>query len=244
MNADTPLSFTRVVKRYGTNTVLDELDLVVAPGETLGLVGINGAGKSTLLKALLDLTAIDSGDISIYGGHHRRTAAREPIAYLAEQFQPPYFARGIDYLRFVARLHRVTVKQVRVEEECALLELDPAALGQPVSQYSKGMRQKLGLIGCMLTDRPLLILDEPMSGLDPKARALFKARLERAKKAGVTVFFSTHLLDDVGRLCDRIAVLDGGSIRFLGTVEAFAAAHPADGLEASFLACLRGSAAA
>lgn len=238
------LSFQGVTKRYGGRAVLDRLDLEVADGETLGLVGINGAGKSTLLKALLDLTAIDAGSIAIRGVDHRRTAAREPLAYLAENFQPPHFATGRDYLGFVARLHRVNPVSARLERECALLELDPRVLDEPVRQYSKGMRQKLGLIGALLADRSLLILDEPLSGLDPKARALFKARLEAAKAAGTTLFFSTHLLDDVGALCDRLAVLDDGRIRYAGTVAAFAETYPAASLESSFLRCLTGAGAA
>lgn len=239
-----PLSFRGVTKRYGATVVLDALDLEVVNGETLGLVGINGAGKSTLLKALLDLTTIDAGRIAIRGVDHRRTAAREPLAYLAENFQPPHFATGRDYLRFVARLHRVNPSPARLDEECAQLELSPRVLDEPLRQYSKGMRQKLGLIGALLAQRSLLILDEPMSGLDPKARALFKARLGAAKAAGATVFFSTHLLDDVGAICDRIAVLDAGRICYTGTVAAFAAAYPAASLETSFLHCLIGAGAA
>lgn len=233
-----PLSFQGVTKRYGARVVLDALDLELRAGETLGLVGINGAGKSTLLKAALDLNAIDAGSITIFGLDHRRAQAREPLAYLAENFQPPHFATGRDYLRFVAELHRVSPGPARLDEECALLELDPRVLDKPVREYSKGMRQKLGLIGAVVTDRPLLVLDEPMSGLDPKARALFKARLGAAKAAGATLFFSTHLLDDIGAVCDRIAVLDAGRIRYAGTVAAFAEAYPAATLESSFLRCL------
>lgn len=233
-----PLSFQGVTKRYGSRVVLDALDLELRAGETLGLVGINGAGKSTLLKAALDLSAIDAGTITIFARDHRCAPAREPLAYLAENFQPPHFATGRDYLRFVAELHRVIPTPARLEEECALLELDPRVLNRPVREYSKGMRQKLGLIGAVVTDRTLLILDEPMSGLDPKARALFKDRLGAAKAAGTTLFFSTHLLDDIGAVCDRIAVLDAGRIRYAGTVAAFTQAYPAASLESSFLRCL------
>lgn len=238
------LSIVGVTKRYGARTVLDAFDLEVADGETLGLVGINGAGKSTLLKALLDLTAIDAGSITIRGIDHRRAEAREPLAYLAENFQPPHFATGREYLRFVARLHRVNPSPARLDEECAALELDPRVLDEPVRDYSKGMRQKLGLIGTLLADRSLLILDEPMSGLDPKARALFKARLGAARAAGATLFFSTHLLDDVAVVCDRIAVLDDGRIRYVGRIAAFTETYPAASLESSFLRCLAGSGAA
>lgn len=239
-----PLLFRGVTKRYGSRVVLDALDLELQAGEALGLIGINGAGKSTLLKAALDLSAIDAGSISIFDLDHRRTAAREPLAYLAENFQPPHFATGRDYLRFVAALHRLSPGPARLEEECALLELDPRVLDQRLREYSKGMRQKLGLIGALVTDRKLLVLDEPMSGLDPKARSLFTARLGAAKAAGTTLFFSTHLHGDIGEICDRIAVLDGGRIRYAGSVAAFIEAYPAANPEGAFLRCLNGANAA
>ncbi len=233
-----PLLLSNVTKRYGDREVLYGLDLRIASGETVGLIGINGAGKSTLLKAMLDLTAINSGHIEIFGAHHCQPRAREPVAYLAEHFVAPYYATGRDVLRFIAALHGVEPEVTAIGEECASLELDTDALGRPAREYSKGMTQKLGLIGCLLTHRPLLILDEPMSGLDPKARALFKARLRRLKDDGVTIFFSTHLLDDIATLCDRAAILDAGRIRFYGTIADFGAAYGGATLEESFLGCI------
>jgi ABC-2 type transport system ATP-binding protein len=214
------------------------VDLEIAAGETVGLIGINGAGKSTLLKALLDLTAVDGGSIELFGIDHRHTRARDKLAYLAEHFMAPYYAHGDDLLRFMSRLHDARPTRTEILVECASLELEVDALGRPTREYSKGMIQKLGLIGCLVTRRPLLILDEPMSGLDPKARALFKARLTRLKDEGVTIFFSTHLLDDVGVVCDRVAILDAGRIRFHGTIAEFGAEYHGANLEASFLNCI------
>ncbi|HJP35306.1 MAG TPA: ABC transporter ATP-binding protein [Gammaproteobacteria bacterium] len=234
----TPLFFSQVSKSYGKRAVLHGLDLQIEAGETVGLIGINGAGKSTLLKAMLDLIAIDGGRIELFGVPHRQPSARAHAAYLAEHFVPPHYATGGDVLRFVSRLHGVEPDPVVIGEECANLELDTDALSRPAREYSKGMTQKLGLIGCLLPRRPLLILDEPMSGLDPKARALFKARLTTLKDDGVTTFFSTHLLDDVAALCDRVAILDAGRIRFHGTRADFSAAYDGATLEESFLACI------
>lgn len=233
-----PVLFSNVTKRYGTRAILRGVDLEIASGETVGLIGINGAGKSTLLKAMLDLTSIDDGRIELFGSIHTVTAARDRLAYLAERFIPPHYATGHDFLRFMSRLHRSDPTEAAIREECLGLELDFNVLRRPVREYSKGMTQKLGLIACLLVQRPLLVLDEPMSGLDPKARALFKARLARLKDAGVTTFFSTHLLDDVAVICDRVAVLDVGQIRFTGTVADFQVAHRGATLEESFLSCI------
>jgi ABC-2 type transport system ATP-binding protein len=234
----TPVLFSNVSKRYGAAEVLRGVDLQILPGETLGLIGINGAGKSTLLKAMLDLTDIDAGRIEIFGTGHRQTAARDRLAYLAEHFMPPYYTSGDDLVRFIARLHGRCPGKPEILDECASLELDADVLRRPAREYSKGMTQKLGLIACLLARRPLLVLDEPMGGLDPKARALFKARLKRLKDDGVTIFFSTHLLDDVAVVCDRVAILDQGRIRFQGAIADFRTAYDSATLEGSFLRCI------
>ncbi len=118
------------------------------------------------------------------------------------------------------------------------LDLDPAALGRPVRAYSKGMAQKLGLAACFLSGKRLLILDEPVSGLDPKARALVKRHLLRLKAAGHTLFFSTHALPDVEELCDRMAILHGGEIRFVGSPAECRERFEAETLEQAFLNCI------
>ncbi len=233
-----PVQFTSVTKRYGPRWILRGIDLEIGAGETVGLIGINGAGKSTLLKAMLDLTSVDDGHIDIFGTNHNHTAARDKVSYLAERFIPPHYANGLDFLRYMAKLHHCAPSEAAIHAECQSLELDVEALRRPVREYSKGMTQKLGLIACLLVQCPLLVLDEPMSGLDPKARALFKARLARLKDAGVTIFFSTHLLDDVAVICDRVAILEAGQIRFTGTVADFQATHRGATLEASFLSCI------
>lgn len=234
----TPLLFSNVTKHYGSVAVLRGVDLQISAAETVALIGVNGAGKSTLLKGLLDLTGIDSGHIKIFGTAHGQTAAREQIAYLSERFTPPYYANGNDILQFISRLHGARPTANEILDECAGLDLDAVALRRPAREYSKGMSQKLGLIACLLARRPLLIMDEPMSGLDPKARVLFKARLRRLKDDGVTIFFSTHLLDDVAQLCDRVAILDGGRIRFHGSIPDFQDAYRGATLEESFLHCI------
>ena len=239
MNA---LEFRAVAKSFGTQRVLEDVSFELARGEALGLIGVNGAGKTTLLRALLDLARADSGSITVFGTPSCDPTARAELSYLAERFNPPGFATGHELLRYLLALHGQSLVVVDAEAEAAALDLDPAALARPLRQYSKGMTQKLGLIACILARRALLVLDEPMSGLDPRARALFKQRLAAQKALGTTLFFSTHLLVDVEALCDRIAVLHEARLVFIGTPAVFLERYRAGNLEEAFLNSLDTSA--
>ncbi len=231
------ISFTGVDKCFGRTPVLKDLSFSVTQGEFFGLVGVNGAGKTTSLKGLLDFSEMDSGKIEVFGVSHRLIAARRRLAYLPERFLPPYYLTGRDFLRYSARLHGSGADTATLEALCASLDLEVAALARPVRQYSKGMAQKLGLIACFLSNKELYILDEPMSGLDPKARILVKRFLEELRARKRTVFFSTHLLTDVESLCDRMGILHGGRLRFVGTPEACRQQFGGS-LEQAYLACI------
>ena len=235
------LEFRSVHKSFGARDVLKDVSFDVATGETVGLVGVNGAGKTTLIRGLLDLNRIDDGTISIFECAHTETRARDHLSYLAERFTPPYFATGEELLEYLAALHGVEYEPVAAEREARVLDLATDALTLPARQYSKGMAQKLGLIACILPGRPLLVLDEPMSGLDPKARSLFKQRLAELKDQGVTLFFSTHLLVDVEALCDRIAVIHAGRLRYYGTPEELVSVTNCTTLEEAFVRCIDGA---
>jgi len=232
------LRFMEVTKRYDRMQALSAISLEVRRGEFFGLVGVNGAGKTTLLKCLLDFCAIDGGRIEIFGASHRLTAARSQLAYLPERFTPPYYLTGRDFLQYMSRLHRVPCDPGAIERMFRALDLDTDALAQPVRSYSKGMTQKLGLAACLLSGKALQVLDEPASGLDPKARALLKRELAGLRAAGRTVFFSSHALPDVEQLCDRIAVVHEGRLRFAGTPEDLQRSYAAPDLERAFLACI------
>ncbi len=232
------LAFRAVGKSFGPRAILSDVTFDVARGEAVGLVGVNGAGKTTLLRALLDLSRPDRGSIEVFGSPANQASARAHLSYLAERFNPPGFATGLELLRYLLALHGQPLERAEAEAEAAALDLEPAALALSVRHYSKGMAQKLGLIACILARRPLLVLDEPMSGLDPRARALFKRRLTLQKAAGVTLFFSTHLLADVEALCDRIAVLDGGRVVFVGAPTVLLERQGVDNLEDAFLSCI------
>jgi ABC-2 type transport system ATP-binding protein len=227
-----------VSKRYGSNRVLNGVSLQLNHGEYLGLVGVNGAGKTTLIKSMLDFSAIDAGRINLFGHSHTNPAARSDLAFLPERFLPPYYLKGEEFLRLMCRLYETEYDSNEVKELLDVLDLQAWALDKPVRQFSKGMSQKLGLLAALLSKRKLLVLDEPMSGLDPKARLRFKRHLQALHAQGQTLFFSTHLLADVEAICDRIAVLHDGVIRFHGTPSECRDRYRAPDLESAYLACI------
>lgn len=234
------ISFSGVEKRYGRQRVLCGIDLDVHRGEYLALIGVNGAGKSTLLKCLLDFSSPDAGGISIFGMDHGQAESRRSLSYLPEKFIPPYYLTGRDFLAYMARLHGSVPDESRAGALLsARLDFDPAALAKPVRQLSKGMSQKLGLAACLLSGKPLLVLDEPMSGLDPRTRACLKQYLLDLKEEGRTVFFSTHMLADVEALCDRVAILHEGVVRFAGTPAECCQTYATQDLEAAYLRCVQ-----
>jgi ABC-2 type transport system ATP-binding protein len=229
------VDINRLYKGFKGQDVLKGVNLQVKQGEYFGLVGMNGAGKTTLIKSLLDFCQIDAGRIQIFDTEHRLTVSRRRLAFLPERFTPPFYLTGREFLRYMAQLHGVRHDRAAVERVFHHLDLDLAALSRPVRTYSKGMAQKLGLATCFLSQRELLVLDEPMSGLDPKARALFKDYLQRARDPGQTIFFTTHLLNDVEPLCDRLAILHQGEVRFIGSPAVCCDHYSADTLERAYL---------
>jgi len=234
------IHFNNVSKQYGTQQVLAGINLAMLEGEFLGLVGVNGAGKTTLIKCLLDLCAMNSGSIRIFDVENTDIQARSALAYLPERFMPPYYLSGRDFLEYMASLYGVQTDQTRQQQILAMLDFNIDFLDKSVRQMSKGMSQKLGLAACFLSDKRLLILDEPMSGLDPKARAWLKQYLMQLKGEGKSLFFSTHLLTDVQALCDRVAILHDGLIRFIGTVQQCCETYNTSDFESAYLACVDG----
>ena len=230
--------FSGVSKRLGRRPVLEALSLEVHAGEIFGLVGTNGAGKTTCIRCLLDLCHVDAGRIDIFGRPAGAPESRRPLAYLPERFMPPRHLLGREFLDFMSKMHGVEPKPGRVRAVLAALDLAPSALDEPARDYSKGMAQKLGLAACFLAGKPLLVFDEPMSGLDPKARVLARQHLGELRAGGATVFFSTHLLSDAGGLCDRMGVLHDGAMRFVGSPARLRERFPAATLEESWLACI------
>jgi ABC-2 type transport system ATP-binding protein len=236
--SETALHFDGLVKNYGRAPVLRDVTFEVQRGECFGLVGVNGAGKTTLLKCLLDFCNLSAGKISIFGNPHHLTASRQRLAFLPERFNPPYYLTGEDFIRYVLDMQSTRYERSEAEHMLRSFDLDVSALKLPVRAYSKGMTQKLGLAACLLSHKDLYILDEPASGLDPKAHALLKARLQELKRRSCTVFFTSHALADVAELCDRMAVIHDGSLRFAGTPSALCEHYNGDNLEQAFLSCI------
>ncbi|CDG82745.1 ABC transporter ATP-binding protein [Janthinobacterium agaricidamnosum] len=232
------IRFRAVAQRYAAKPVLQGVDLDIQRGEFFGLVGINGAGKTSLIKCLFDFCALDGGSIEIFGQPHRAPGARAPLTFLPERFMPPYYLTGKDFLSYLLTLQGISYQQVEIERVLNGLDLELSALSRPTRNYSKGMTQKLGLAACLLAHKPMLVLDEPMSGLDPKARALLKQQLLQLRPAGSTVLFTSHALADVDELCDRLAILHDGKIRYAGTPAGCRAAYGAATLEQAFLQCI------
>jgi len=232
------LDIQQLAKNYGKLPVLQPLNLTVQRGECFGLVGKNGAGKTTLIKCLLDFCDLDGGAIKILGIPHHEHRARRPLAYLPESFMPPHALTGRDFLQYMLSLRELPYVEQQALAMCVALDLDPQALTRQARSYSKGMTQKLGLAACFLSQAEIFILDEPMSGLDPKARALLKRQLAQQKQAGKTVFFSSHVLADVEEICDRMAILHDGTLAFIGTPPECRANYQAGTLEQAYLACI------
>jgi ABC-2 type transport system ATP-binding protein len=230
--------FRQVRKSYGTSVVLRDLDLELPRGEFFGLAGVNGAGKTTLIKCMLDFCALDAGRIELFGTPHTVPRSRARLAFLPERFTPPYYLTGRDFISLMLQLQERPYVAAEVTAMLDALDLEPGALAKPVRAYSKGMTQKLGLAACFLGRRDLYVLDEPMSGLDPKARACVKALLANLKRDGATLFFTSHALADVEEICDRMVVLHQGVPYFSGPPRALCDHYGESSMERAFLRCI------
>ncbi len=205
----------------GKNVVaVQQLSLAVSTGEVYGCIGPNGAGKSTTIKLLLDMIRPDSGTISINTLSTRDEASRAKVGYLPES---PYiydFLTAREYLAYAGKLSGMSLVAIqrRSDELLAKLKLDQAA-GRRISGYSKGMQQRTAIAAALIHNPDLVVLDEPMSGLDPLGRKLIFDLIAELKQQGKTVFISSHVLTDIERLCDRVGIIVQGRLCYEGTVQ-------------------------
>jgi len=238
MNTLPAIQFKNVNKSYSRHQVLESIDLEVPKGNFYGLVGMNGSGKTTMIKAMLDLVSIDNGLITLFGKSHRSVNSREQVTYLPDRFSPPIHLKCKDFIQYMLELHSSRQSKKEIHEMLDALELDRKTMESSVGRLSKGMTQKLGLTSCLLSRKSLLILDEPMSGLDPKARVLFKKQLFKLKEQGATLFFSSHVLADVDELADKMAVLHKSRILYEGTSAEFKQTYNGTNLEDAYINCV------
>ncbi len=214
---------TALTRFYGSFPAVQDLNLRVEPGELFGFLGPNGAGKTTTIRMLVGLLRPTSGTATVAGHDVRQAplAAKRSVGYLAQT--PLLYDRltGREYLRFAGGLYGLTDEEVEERSERLLdpLELTEKA-DQIIESYSGGMRRKIGLSAALLHEPQVLILDEPLTGLDPYGARGIKDLLRDLCQRGHTVFMSTHILEIAERMCDRVGILDQGHLIAVGTMEA------------------------
>ena len=218
------IEFTEMTKVFrgkkGMNVnALKSMSLQVDQGEVFGFLGPNGAGKSTAIKVLLGLIRSTAGSARIMGVDVNESSARLHVGYLPENPSFYDFLTGEEYLRFVGKSFRMDASLLNSVSAEILQRLDLwEARKRPIRSYSKGMVQRLGLAQTLIHDPAVYILDEPMSGLDPIGRALVKDIIRELKYRGKTVFFSTHITADVEAICDRVGVINKGTLLTVDSV--------------------------
>lgn len=212
---------------------LHQVSFKVFPNTVVGFIGANGAGKSTTLKILAGLLRPTSGEVSILGGSPKSSSVRSQIGYLPELPFLYDYLTGREFLELCGALYCMDKKtlQSSIERTQELLSIPTEWLSKKLGQYSKGMMQRVGLAQALLHQPKLLLLDEPLSGLDPLGRKQLRDSLLTLKKQGVTIFYSTHVLSDLESLCDRVVVLHQGRLLYEGTVANWA---PVQGYQLRF----------
>jgi len=232
------LHVERVTKHYGPTLALSEVELSVAKAETLALLGPNGAGKTTLMRILSGVERPESGKVSLDGlGDPATPAVRRAIGFAPQALAvyPQLSAR--ENLRFFAELYSVPRAELdaRVEYGLQVADLQSRA-DQRTGGFSAGMQRRLNL-ACAVVHRPqLLLLDEPTVGVDPHTRNHLLESVAALRETGVALIYSTHLMEEADRLCDRVAIMDHGRLLTVGTREALCAQHDCADLSALFLA--------
>ncbi|HEY1544231.1 MAG TPA: ABC transporter ATP-binding protein [Xanthobacteraceae bacterium] len=211
-----------LTKRYGAATVVDGIDFEVAKGEIFGLLGPNGAGKTTTILMMLGLTEVSGGTIRVLGHDPVREplAVKRRVGYLPDQVGFYDNLTAADNLAYSARLMGIPAAErgKRIGEALARVRL-PDVAEKRVKTFSRGMRQRLGLAEIVMKQAEIAILDEPTSGLDPQATVEFIEMIDSLKRSGVSVLLSSHMLDQVQRVCDRVALFQNGRIVLIGPVK-------------------------
>lgn len=218
------LKLEQVSKTYGNKNAkaVDNISLEIHPGEIFGFVGPNGAGKTTTIKLMVSLLKPDAGKIFINGIDNQENIleAKKQFSYVPDNPELFEKIKGIEYLKFMADVYEVPIidRRKQIEKYLDVFEIKDA-VNDPIGSYSHGMKQKLALVGALIHNPEVFILDEPMVGLDPKASFELKKIMREHCDQGKSVFFSTHVLDVAEKICDRIAIIKKGIIIEVGTMD-------------------------
>lgn len=232
------IEFRNVTKDYDGKLALNHLNLTLESGEIVGLIGHNGAGKSTTIKSLVSVINPTQGQIFVDGKElsSNRLEIKKKIGYVADS--PDLFLRltANEFWELVATSYDMTTAEVeaRLGELLAIFDFASHRY-EVIESFSHGMRQKVFVIGALLSDPDIWVLDEPLTGLDPQAAFDLKQMMREHADKGNTVLFSTHVLEVAEQLCDKIAILKKGELIFYGTVEDLKAQHPDQSLETIYL---------
>lgn len=231
---------TGVTRRYGDIVAVDYLNLEVRRGEVFGLLGPNGSGKSTILKMILGLVKPDSGFVDVYGMNVQEhpVEVKRLVGYVPESPRIYEFLTGLEFLDLTGDIYGMnpSEKKKRIQEYLHALELEGRE-GDLISSYSQGMKQKTVIISALMHQPKLLLMDEPLSGLDPRSARIVRDLVRKLTVEGVTTIMSTHVLEIAQAMCDRIAIMNEGRLLALGTMEELRekARMPSSDLEDIFL---------
>lgn len=216
------IRFNNVTKKFGQKTAVENLNMVVQDGEIFGFLGPNGAGKTTTIKMLVGMLDISEGDIYINDIHVNTDAyeAKKILSYVPDNPDIYKSLTGRQYINFIADIYNMSREKFEEEFE-KLVELFEMkeSIDDMISNYSHGMQQKVCLIAALIHDPKLLILDEPMVGLDTKSAFKLKELMRERCQRGVTIFFSTHVMEVAEKICDRIGIINKGKLISVGTVD-------------------------
>lgn len=216
------LQIKNLTKRYGDKLAVDNLSLHIMPGEIYGFIGHNGAGKTTTIKACTGILNFEEGDILIDGVSikEKPLECKKQMAYIPDNPDMYDFMTGIGYLNFIADIFDVPeeVRDELIDKYVDAFEIKDN-LGQLISEYSHGMKQKLAIISAWIHEPKLVIMDEPFVGLDPKASHILKQMMRKMCDDGGAIFFSTHVLEVAEKLCDKVAIIKGGRLVKAGIME-------------------------
>jgi ABC-2 type transport system ATP-binding protein len=214
------INIKKLTKKYEGQTIVDGIDLEIKKGSIFGFLGPNGAGKTTFLKMIVGLSLPSSGKIEFDG----KSIAKNLIGYMPED---PYFydrLNATEFIDFVKSLF--SGQKTLATKECLEMVGLSEVADKPIYNFSKGMKQRLGLAQAIINDPEYLFLDEPLDGLDPIGRLEFKKIILKLKSQGKTVFFNSHILSDVEEICDAIGILDNGKLIYSGSVRGFSGKEP------------------